>query len=415
MYCKDEILFHGHSLDDFLATEAAKALAEVDATDAEYLLGVATDDFCAYLMEKYSPELPAVDHDNIDVSHSQANESWQDFGRSGVRQVGLATFHVPLKGDATLVKRQPRRFSTMPPRGTLQEGFGVAEVQMSFVVNQPNSADLEKSFERNLRDFEEYLTWMAEDLRGWKNSFASQVRQKVEQRKKRLADEKGMLGSLKYPLKHRSGGSSQPVPVQRKRVSITRPLAEKKAFAPEPEIGEQEYADVLKTLTDMALVLERSPAAFSEMTEEQLRWHFLVNLNGLYEGQATGETFNGAGKTDILIRVSGGNVFVAECKFWHGEKAFSETIDQLVGYVTWRDTKTAILLFNRNRNLTDVLQKLAKACEQHPLFKRRVATTSKAGTEFHYRFRHRDDGAREFWLAVLVFEVPQTGSSSENR
>ena len=40
------------------------------------------------------------------------------------------------------------------------------------------------------------------------------------------------------------------------------------------------------------------------------------------EGQATGETFNAAGKTDILLRIDGKNVFIGECKFWKGPKAF---------------------------------------------------------------------------------------------
>jgi len=44
-------------------------------------------------------------------------------------------------------------------------------------------------------------------------------------------------------------------------------------------------------------VLERSPKAFAHMEEEHLRDQFLVQLNGHYEGQATGETFNAEGKT----------------------------------------------------------------------------------------------------------------------
>jgi hypothetical protein len=47
------------------------------------------------------------------------------------------------------------------------------------------------------------------------------------------------------------------------------------------------------------------------MGEEDLRSHFLVQLNGVFQGQATGETFNFQGKTDILIRVEGRNVFMA--------------------------------------------------------------------------------------------------------
>jgi hypothetical protein len=65
-------------------------------------------------------------------------------------------------------------------------------------------------------------------------------------------------------------------------------------------------------------------------------------LNGVFEGQATGETFNFQGKTDILIRAQGKNIFIAECKFWKGEKVFLETIDQLLSYLSWRDSKAAI-------------------------------------------------------------------------
>jgi hypothetical protein len=70
----------------------------------------------------------------------------------------------------------------------------------------------------------------------------------------------------------------------------------------------------------MVHVMERSPSAFHHMDEEALRTHFLVQLNGHYEGQATGETFNYEGKTDILVRSGDRNIFIAECKFWGGPK-----------------------------------------------------------------------------------------------
>ena len=90
----------------------------------------------------------------------------------------------------------------------------------------------------------------------------------------------------------------------------------------------------------------------------------------LYEGDATGETFNFDGKTDILIRKDGKNVFIAECKFWKGEKAFLETIDQLLSYLSWRDTKTAVVVFNRNAGFSAVLAKIAEITPEHPNFKR---------------------------------------------
>jgi hypothetical protein len=57
-----------------------------------------------------------------------------------------------------------------------------------------------------------------------------------------------------------------------------------------------EYEHILEIMSNMVHVIERSPEAFKGMREEDLRQHFLVQLNGQYEGQATGETFNFQGK-----------------------------------------------------------------------------------------------------------------------
>jgi hypothetical protein len=82
------------------------------------------------------------------------------------------------------------------------------------------------------------------------------------------------------------------------------------------------------------------------MEEEHLRDHILMVLDPNFEyGSATGETFNKKGKTDILLRHDSSVAFVAECKFWGGEKVFHKTIDQLLNYLTWRDSKTAVIIF----------------------------------------------------------------------
>jgi len=114
-----------------------------------------------------------------------------------------------------------------------------------------------------------------------------------------------------------------------------------------------EYERILEITSNMATVMERSPETFAQLGEEHIRQHFLVQLNGTYAGNATGETFNYNGKTDILVRRNNLNLFIAECKFWRGEKALSDTIDQLLNYATWRDTRLAIFLFNRNRDLSN--------------------------------------------------------------
>ena len=141
-------------------------------------------------------------------------------------------------------------------------------------------------------------------------------------------------------------------------------------FKPEPTLDEAEYQHILTVMDNMTKVMERSPHTFQTMAEEDIRQHFLVQLNGQYEGQAMGETFNVQGKTDILIRHEGRNIFIAECKFWRGEKVFSETVDQLLSYLSWRDTKTALVIFSRNKSLSGVLSAIRDAMTKHPDVKR---------------------------------------------
>lgn len=155
----------------------------------------------------------------------------------------------------------------------------------------------------------------------------------------------------------------------------------------------------------MSKNIERSPSTFVQMKEEQIRDLILVNLNGPYEGDATGETFNAQGKTDILIRAEGRNVFVAECKFWGGPKALLASIDQIQIYLTWRDTKAALLLFCRNVDVTHTLTSIAATVPEHKNFKRELK--KEGDTQVRYLFSQKDDAARDLFLAVQAFSIPK--------
>ena len=99
-----------------------------------------------------------------------------------------------------------------------------------------------------------------------------------------------------------------------------------------------------------------------------------------------------------------GNAFVAECKFWSGPKDFLETIDQLLGYCTWRDTKTAIVIFNKNKDLSAVLTTIRDTAPNHVNFLR--GSEMKGETHFRFVFHLPGDPSREVHIAVLVFDVP---------
>jgi hypothetical protein len=103
------------------------------------------------------------------------------------------------------------------------------------------------------------------------------------------------------------------------------------------------------------------------------------------EGSATGETFNKSGKTDILLRFNNSNVFIAECKFWHGQKILLDTVSQLLNYLTWRDSKAAIIIFVQNKEISRrVINKAKIYIEDHPNFLRYVIEYGDHGLNMNF-------------------------------
>jgi hypothetical protein len=149
---------------------------------------------------------------------------------------------------------------------------------------------------------------------------------------------------------------------------------------------------------------ERLPSTYAGKEEEHLRDHFLLILEPNFEGSATGETFNKTGKTDILLRHDGSNVFVAELKYWRGKKAYLETVTQLLSYLTWRDSKAAIIVFVPNKDLTAVLSTIEQTTAEHSNHLGLVSIREPGWYE--YRFHVNNDRNREVKLAVQVFHLP---------
>ena len=160
----------------------------------------------------------------------------------------------------------------------------------------------------------------------------------------------------------------------------------------------------------MSLAMERSQKTFSRLGEEEIRDFFLILLNSHYEGQALVETFNISGKTDILIREDNRNAFIVECKIWSGPKTFLRAIDQILGYSSWRDTKTAILLFNKDSDFTQVLFKIDETVKSHRFYKRKHTLKSsklKGETIYSHIFHQPTDRNWEMIISLMAFNIPK--------
>jgi hypothetical protein len=308
---------------------------------------------------------------------------------------------VPFEGEAELFYARPNTMSSSPPRGVVEKN------ELLLRYDSPSDAprDVRPLVDRTLAEVEQYLGWQRTMLDAHNNALPTAAAQAIEQRRERLLAQSQRAAALGIPIKRRNDApQTYAIPTVRKKAAPTLPPASVAPFAPEPTWAMEQYEQALKIVQDMALVMERSPEAFKAMDEEALRQHFLVQLNGQFEGKATGETFNMSGKTDILLREGDRNVFIAECKFWKGPKAFGEAIDQLLSYATWRDSKTAILVFNRGTETSTVLSGIDAVAKGHANFKRAVNWPNETG--FRYVFHSNGDVNREMILTVLVFHVP---------
>ena len=118
-----------------------------------------------------------------------------------------------------------------------------------------------------------------------------------------------------------------------------------------------------------------------------------------------GETFNKSGKTDIQLRYDSSVVFIAECKFWKGEKSFLKTLDQLLKYLTWRDSKTSVIIFVRNKNFSSVLEAVKTIISTHPNFIKFLNQSDESW--FNYEFNLPIDTIKEIKLAVQIYHLPE--------
>ncbi len=396
-----DILFGKARLNDVFQSTRQKISKEISQFQPEYLLNVSTEDIVEHLVDKYTGNPPVLHEDRIEIcDQGELKEKGYD---NVPRRIGVYfVFAIPFSGESELFFYRPSNFTMNPPIGFIAGN----ELRLRYERGEHNPEVIKAALNKDITHINKYLNSVRKDVDKWNSDLEPFIRNQLQSRKDLLLKDKGLVASLGIPIRQRSDAPlTYTAPVSRKKITIKKPTAIKAPYEPEPELQAEAYEEIISTLRNMVLVMERSPQAFQKMGEEDLRTHFLVQLNGLYEGQATGETFNYTGKTDILIRVNGKNIFIAECKIWRGQKALKSTIDQLLDYLSWRDTKVSILVFNRNKDLTRVLNSIPEVIEAHPNFKRSIVHNVE--TEFKFILHSNVDKNQELIVTLLVFDLPK--------
>lgn len=292
--------------------------------------------------------------------------STTEFGRPIVR--AGHRFRVTVVGDGDL-----RLLKSRLNRGGAGRKVDLHTGGLSRIYEWPQvlpGAELQGDVDQFLADLDAGVQEIAEQITKCNGELAPLAKRLLAARQTEIRQSRAYLGDLRLTVS-RDPAADTIIPELPKRVRgpgtttrSDRPPAGATSAAPLAETApptlsrptlDEFYGHVVTVLGAVAVGFERSPGHFADTEEEALRDFILVTLNSHYEGAATGETFNGNGKTDILVRHGLDNAFIGECKFWSGETKLAETFEQLLGYTTWKDNRLALIFFVRNKKMQPVI------------------------------------------------------------
>jgi len=396
------------AVDDLGSAAAAQMAAlqrEIEAEPKNRLLNVNEAEYVGYLVQKHRLEPLVFLWDKRYVTDREAVIPAERFpeassvfgGESCPKQV--IKYHIPFTGEADLLKMRP---STRLLSSPIVDVSG-DEISFEIVNWRNDSEQIARDAEGMIAGIRQQNEHVTREVAQFNASLPAAVEAAVQGRKQQHLQQSRLLESLGVPVRRseRTPGTFA-VPTVKRRV-LVKPTAPDVAYAPEPTLDASLYWDILGLCRDTGREMERHPSIYDDKDEETLRDHFIMVLSPHFDS-VTGETFNKTGKTDIIVRHESASVFVAECKFWSGARAFERTIDQALGYLTWRDSKAAIILFVRNREFGAVLEQIEPAAETHRCY----VSTGAPGDEgwFNFNFHLLNDSTRGVRLGVLCFHLP---------
>ncbi len=377
---------------------ARKAVAQLSE---DHILQSEIEALVQYYIEKFDVEVPVLDLENVSVSEHERMIERYDYTRI-ISAIGVSfDFEIPFLGDAKVFQMRPNSYDSAPPDANIQGNL----ICFSVIGHQVTEEEVGRLFEHTRDSIQKYLNWHRDMWAGVKDEIARVVRSEVEERRNRLLQQKQVASGLsKFGIKLKEKTSDPRTyvpPVIKQKIEPKLPPMRPSA-PPEPTLEKQQYETMLSLIRGAGRSIEQSSSRTRSLDEEALRDMLLVPLNAHF-GNATGEAFNCNGKTDLLIRHEGKNLFAAECKIWAGDKQLMSAIDQLLSYLHWRDTKAALVIFNRNKDFSGVIQKLKDLPKAHPAFISGPTVLDESSVQFIFKLPQ--DAARTVIISVLAFDL----------
>lgn len=308
--------------------------------------------------------------------------------------------HLPFSGDVELFDVSPNSYSS--------GGYPTAEIEDSelqftveFFSDLDNPEKIQQTINQRIDFIKQYAGWLNGNIATFNDSIDPMIESELSLRRKKLSQDEEILGKLGVVAK-----PSAQVGFVKPQKKLNLKILESKEQQINPALEMETYNEIIQMVNSLGINLERSCERLRKSGEVPLRDTILGALNTFYAGMATGETFNRAGKADIILRYKDNNIYVAECKIWGTEDYFIEGIDQLLSYLTWRDTKTSYIIFSKNKEPKAVVEKSFKLMESNPHFITKIRKISDSSAL--YKLKNNSGG--ECFVGLHIFDL---GGSSD--
>lgn len=411
-------LFSGEETRTFTSKIAKILKDEVNAMSDTDITSCDFDEWINYLVSKYEIRPVVLYESNAQQKLTEIKvKQYNPFSKhvpyekeyfevDGYR----VTYTVPYDGDADLWYLKPsHRILTSfrvedissPHREELGSiSIGIEHTKREMQEKGDNLSNyIKEQIEREFSSFRTMIDHVNNEISAFNKDLINFARKCLEERKEKADSFASISRLLEIPL-NRSDIAPSATPVTLKRVErVVKPRPVQKPSQPEYVIGDWDYDNINKIIFLVGTTMEKTARTYISNNEEELRDHMLAALNTHYEN-ATGETFRKIGKTDIQIEFENKAAFVGECKIWHGEKLFTEAIQQVISYTTWRDLKVSVIVFNKdNQNFRAVLDKISKWIKENT-----ISFTNKKENFFECDYFLPDSGT-SIKLTILAFDL----------
>ena len=417
---KNNVLFFDGDLSTTLENHLRSAKDKVASIPKEQFLATPIDNLIDHISDKLYVEPLQIYEDSmemnqreikIDVSNNNYRNSFyrNSFGdRGSILIPGIRVIiSIPYSGDPTLWQLKPNKWRSILPRADIRTPKLDETGYVDILIEQPSDEPQEQIkhyLDGELENIKFYINAQSSQVEMFNSKIEVNVKRLVEARRERLKKHEGLSELLNIPLKRNPNAPTiKPINIQRK---IVRPLPPIPKYGYEQELGitKEDYDHILSVIRHEGATFESTPSTYSVHDEEELRDIILAHLNGHYKGGASGETFRKLGKTDIRIEDNNRAAFVAECKVWRGPSELTKAVDQLLSYLTWRDCKSSVILFNKNNTkFTEILGKIPKVLKSHPKFKK--FSNQVNPNEWHFVFMSQEEDARLIEVRVFIFNL----------